>query len=151
MQSRVYIIISLLCQFMIINLPVAAFKPITLRQKSFQLNRNIETSLFAKKKYKVTIQHNGVDTVLDVAENYSILDAAIDADIDLPYDCKLGVCLTCPAKIVSGEVDATGSSLDDAVKELGFALTCCTYPRSDMVIRSIDEDELVTAQFKRDS
>lgn len=147
--SYVYIIVALLCQAMLVK--VSAFKPITLHQKSIQLNRNIDTSLFAKKKHKVTIQHNGKDTVLEVAENYSILDAAIDADIDLPYDCKLGVCLTCPAKIISGQVDATGSSLDDEVKEQGFALTCCTYPRSDMVIRSIDEDELVTAQFKRNS
>ena len=107
--------------------------------------------LFAKKKHKVTVQHNGQDHILEVAENYSVLEAALDAGIDLPYDCKLGVCLTCPAKLVSGKIDATGSTLDDSVTEQGFALTCCTYPRSDMVIRSIDEDELVSAQFKRDS
>ena len=105
--------------------------------------------LNAKNKYKVTIQHGGKDTILDVAEDCSVLNAALDAGIELPYDCNLGVCLTCPSKIVSGKVDQTGSTLDDSVTEQGFALTCCTFPRSDVVIRSIDEDELVSAQFKR--
>ena len=107
------------------------------------------TKLYAKPKHKVTIQHDGKETTLDVSEDCSVLDAAIDAGIELPYDCKLGVCLTCPSKIVSGKVDDTGSTLDDSVKEAGFALTCCTYPRSDMVIRSVEEDELVSAQFSR--
>lgn len=105
--------------------------------------------LAAKATYKVTVQHNGVDTVIDVREDTSILSAALDAGIDLPHDCDLGVCLTCPSKVVSGIVDQTGGTLDDSVQEQGFALTCCTYPRSDVVIRSIDEDELVTAQFSR--
>lgn len=108
-------------------------------------------SLNAKATYKVTVQHKGVETVLDVREDFSILSAALDAGIDLPHDCDLGVCLTCPSKIVSGTVDQTGGTLDDSVMERGYALTCCTYPRSDVVIRSIDEDELVSAQFERNS
>ncbi|CAI5492546.1 unnamed protein product [Closterium sp. Naga37s-1] len=31
----------------------------------------------------------------------TILSAAIDAGLDLPHDCKLGVCMTCPAKLIS--------------------------------------------------
>jgi ferredoxin len=107
------------------------------------------TSLFAKPVYKVTIQHEGKETILDVASDYSILNAALDAGIELPYDCKLGVCLTCPSRVVSGKVDQTEGTLDDSVTEQGYALTCITYPRSDCVIKSIEEDELVSAQFKR--
>lgn len=97
--------------------------------------------------HKVTIVHEGKETVLDVAEDCSVLDAALDAGIELPHDCKLGVCLTCPSKVLSGEVDQTGGTLDDSVMEKGYALTCMTYPRSDVKITSIDEDELVNAQF----
>jgi ferredoxin len=107
------------------------------------------SQLFAKPTYKVTIQHEGKETVLDVRSNCSILEAALDADIKLPHDCKLGVCLTCPSKVISGQVDQTGSTLDESVQAEGYALTCMTFPRSDLVIRSIDEDELVSAQFKR--
>ena len=117
--------------------------------KTSPANIITNTKLYAKPKHKVTIQHDGKETTLDVSEDCSVLDAAIDAGIELPHDCKLGVCLTCPSKIVSGKVDDTGSTLDDSVKEAGFALTCCTYPRSDMVIRSVEEDELVSAQFSR--
>ena len=92
----------------------------------------------------------GDETILTVPENVSILSAALDAGISLPHDCNLGVCLTCPSKVISGLVDQSEGTLDDSVTSQGFALTCITYPRSDCVIRSIDEDELVSAQFKRE-
>lgn len=62
-------------------------------------------------------QHEGKSTVLEVDENTSILEAALDNDIELPHDCKLGVCLTCPSLIVSGDVDQSEGTLDDSVME----------------------------------
>lgn len=136
--------------------------------RGIQRSRSV---LHAKAVYKVTVVHNNKETTIDVREDCSILSAALDAGIDLPHDCDLGVCLTCPSRIVSGKVDQTGNmstlsftdslitdpcmiftggTLDDSVQEQGFALTCCSYPRSDVVVRSIDEDELVSAQFKRE-
>ena len=53
--------------------------------------------------YKVEIVHDGVAKTLDVNEDEYILQEALDAGIDLPHDCKLGVCMTCPAKLVSRE------------------------------------------------
>ncbi|KAJ1442026.1 2Fe-2S ferredoxin-type domain-containing protein [Ochromonadaceae sp. CCMP2298] len=105
------------------------------------------TSALSAVKHKVTVLHEGSETILEVSENTSILEAALDAGIKLPHDCKLGVCLTCPSKIISGQVDQDGSTLDDSVMEAGYALTCMTFPRSDVVITSIDEEELVSAQF----
>ena len=131
-----------------------------------------------KASHKVTIKHEGKDTVLEIGEDTSILDAALDAGIELPYDCKLGtytsfplsfifmvypwysypnnfryiyigVCLTCPSRVLSGDVDQSQGTLDDSVIEAGYALTCITFPRSDCVVTSIDEDELVNAQFER--
>ncbi|KAG5184857.1 2Fe-2S ferredoxin-type domain-containing protein [Tribonema minus] len=98
--------------------------------------------------HQVTIEVAGKSHTLEVDEKTSVLEAALDAGIELPHDCKLGVCLTCPSKIVSGEVDQDGTTLDDSVVEQGYALTCCSFPRSDLVIRAIDEDELVGAQFE---
>ena len=73
--------------------------------------------LTAKKTHKVTVQHAGAETVLEVGEDVSILSAALEAGVELPYDCELGVCLTCPSRIVSGTVDQTGGTLDDSVVE----------------------------------
>lgn len=109
--------------------------------------RKATTRLFARATYKVTVQHDGKDIVIDVREDESILSAAIDAGIDLPHDCDMGVCLTCPTRIISGSVEQPGGTLDDSVIDQGFALSCCSFPRSDVVIRSISEEELVEAQF----
>jgi ferredoxin len=49
--------------------------------------------------------------------------------------------------VVSGLVDHSGTTLEESVWKQGFALTCCVYPRSDLTIKSIEEEELVNAQF----
>jgi ferredoxin len=113
-------------------------------------NLIFRTKIFAKPSHQVTIQHEGTETVLQVPEDVSILSAALDAGIELPYDCKLGVCLTCPSRIVSGIVDQSEGTLEESVASQGFALTCVSYPRSAVVIKSIEEDELVSAQFTRE-
>uniref|UniRef100_A0A7S2V4F7 Ferredoxin n=1 Tax=Fibrocapsa japonica TaxID=94617 RepID=A0A7S2V4F7_9STRA len=118
-------------------------KPVSWRSSPSSLSRQ----RLVPKAHQVTIQHEGKDTVLEVDESTTILEAALDAGIDLPHDCQLGVCLTCPSRIVSGEVDQGMGTLDDSVVEQGFALTCISYPRSDCVVRSVEEDEMVNAQF----
>lgn len=84
---------------------------------------------------------------INVESYKSVLEAALDEGIELPHDCKLGTCLACAAKLISGTVDQTGSTLDDSVMEQGYALTCCSYPQSDVTIKSIPEDELIDEQF----
>lgn len=54
------------------------------------------------RSHKVEIEHEGKTFNLDVPDGKSILEVALDAGLDLPHDCKLGVCMTCPAKLVSG-------------------------------------------------
>jgi ferredoxin len=51
--------------------------------------------------HTVVIEHAGKTHELSVRDGTSILEAALDKGIDLPHDCKLGVCMTCPAKLVS--------------------------------------------------
>jgi ferredoxin len=57
-------------------------------------------------EYTVEIEKGDETYKLTVDEDSYILEAAIDAGLDLPHDCKLGVCMTCPAKLISGEVSA---------------------------------------------
>lgn len=55
----------------------------------------------AATSHRVTItQRDGTTVVLTVPEGTSVLEAAFDANVDLPHDCKMGVCMTCPAKLV---------------------------------------------------
>ena len=128
---------------------------IFFRGDSFLQPFNVNRAIFQRKLltrmvtplHKVTLNHAGKDHILQVAEDETILDASLDAGIELPYDCKCGVCLQCPSKIISGKVDQEGSTLDDSVMADGYSLTCMCYPRSDLVINTIEEEELVKVQF----
>jgi len=52
------------------------------------------------RSFKVEIEHQGSTIALDIPEGKSILEVALDKGMDLPHDCELGVCMTCPAKLV---------------------------------------------------
>lgn len=70
----------------------------------------------------------------------SVLEAALAANIDAPYACKAGVCSTCRAKIIEGEVDMEANyALEDYEVERGYVLTCQSYPRTDKVIVDYDQ------------
>ena len=49
---------------------------------------------------QVAIEHVGGTTVLTVEDDQSILEAALDQGLELSHDCKMGVCMTCPARLV---------------------------------------------------
>ena len=96
----------------------------------------------------VEIRHEGKTYNLEVADGDNILDVALDAGIDLRYDCKMGVCMMCPAKVVAGAIDQSGSMLSDDVEEKGYALLCCAVPQGeDVVIQTVSEDELLEEQL----
>ncbi|XP_059649625.1 ferredoxin C 1, chloroplastic [Cornus florida] len=105
------------------------------------------SSLTIAHSYKVVIEHEGRATELDVDPDETILSKALDSGLSVPHDCKLGVCMTCPARLVSGTVDQSEGMLSDDVVESGYALLCASYPRSDCHIRTIPEDELLSMQL----
>ncbi|MCO6496620.1 MAG: 2Fe-2S iron-sulfur cluster binding domain-containing protein [Chitinophagaceae bacterium] len=64
-------------------------------------------------------------------ETPTILDAGLDMGIDLPYSCKSGVCTTCRAKLLKGEVEMDCNyGLEDYEVEAGYILTCQSHPRT---------------------
>ncbi|MGO4129471.1 1,2-phenylacetyl-CoA epoxidase subunit PaaE [Inquilinus sp. YAF38] len=75
-----------------------------------------------------------------VAEDESILDAALRAGMDLPYACKGGMCSTCRAKLVEGEAAMDlNYSLEPWELEAGFILTCQSHPKTDRVVVDYDQ------------
>lgn len=61
----------------------------------------------------------------------NILDSARAAGLPAPYACKAGVCATCRAKLISGEVQmAANYGLSKAEVEAGYILTCQAAPVS---------------------
>ncbi|CAM9810076.1 unnamed protein product, partial [Choristocarpus tenellus] len=43
----------------------------------------------------------------------TLLEAAMDAGVELPSSCMSGSCLTCPGKLVSGRVDQSEGVLEE--------------------------------------
>ena len=77
-----------------------------------------------------------------VAEEESILDAALRAGMDLPFACKGGMCSTCRAKLVEGDAQMeVNYSLEPWELKAGFILTCQARPCSDKVVVDYDHVE----------
>ncbi len=73
-------------------------------------------------------------------EHGSILDATLKSGIDVSFACKGGVCATCRAKVIDGEVDmALNYGLEPEEIADGFVLTCQSVPLSKKVTISFDE------------
>ena len=69
----------------------------------------------------------------------SILDAALRHGADLPYACKGGVCATCRAKVIEGEVVMeVNYGLEPDEVEKGFILTCQAHPKTEKVAVDFD-------------
>jgi len=92
------------------------------------------------KECHVTVRLDGDTTEFSLAYGgLSILDAAAAAGIDVPFSCKGGVCCTCKAMLLDGEVDMdVVYGLEPDEIEDGFVLTCQSHPRSETVLVDYD-------------
>ena len=69
-----------------------------------------------------------------------VLDIALAAGLDLPYACRGGVCCTCRARVLQGQVAmAKNFTLEQWEMDKGFVLTCQARPLTAEVIVSFDE------------
>ena len=90
---------------------------------------------------KATITLDGTTRVIEMARSgETVLQAALGANIDAPYACKAGVCSTCRAMVLAGEVEMEKNhALEDYEVNRGYVLTCQCYPLSDSVVVSYDQ------------
>lgn len=70
----------------------------------------------------------------------SVLDAALSVRRELPYSCKGGMCASCKARVLEGEVEMTKNyALVEADLDAGFVLTCQAHPTSEVVVVDFDQ------------
>jgi ring-1,2-phenylacetyl-CoA epoxidase subunit PaaE len=93
------------------------------------------------KQARITIVRDGLQREITFTEGQpSILDAASAAGLEVPFSCTSGVCGTCRAKCVDGEVRMERNfALDKNEVAAGFVLTCQAHPLTERVTLSFDE------------
>lgn len=86
------------------------------------------------KSYEIRLNFKEQEYKLYVAADKTILQAALDSGIHLPYSCKGGVCASCAGVCKSGSVHMTVNDVltDNDLKQ-GWILTCTGYPQSSDV------------------
>jgi ring-1,2-phenylacetyl-CoA epoxidase subunit PaaE len=90
---------------------------------------------------KIVIIRDGLKREIHFQKDQpSILDAASAAGLEVPFSCTSGVCGTCRAKLLEGEVRMERNfALDKAELASGFVLTCQAHPTTERVVLSFDE------------
>ncbi|MBL7701438.1 MAG: phenylacetate-CoA oxygenase/reductase subunit PaaK [Ferruginibacter sp.] len=104
----------------------------------------VDSVQFAEKrggpKSKITVKLDGRSFDFDLGfDSENILDAALKQGADLPFACKGGVCCTCKAKLLEGEVDMDVNwGLEHEEVEQGYILTCQSHPKTEKVVVDFD-------------
>ncbi len=94
----------------------------------------------AARDIALTVVLDGKQHELQIGADEHVLDAALNAGLDLPYSCKAGVCCTCRARVLSGEVVMDRNfTLEPAEMDQGFVLTCQARPTTAKLVVSFDD------------
>ena len=92
------------------------------------------------KNFSLQVVLDGKTHVMTMSPQEKVLDVALNAGLDLPYACRGGVCCTCRAKVVKGQVAMDKNfTLEPWEIDKGFVLTCQARPLTAEVIVSFDE------------
>jgi len=102
--------------------------------------RPLATPDAAPVKAIATVICEGARWEIPVAEDEAIIDAAVRAGRNLPFSCKGGMCCTCRARLLEGQVKmAVNYSLEPWETAAGYVLTCQSYPVSERVTLDYDQ------------
>ncbi|MGB7786126.1 MAG: ferredoxin--NADP reductase [Salinimicrobium sp.] len=81
------------------------------------------------------------ETVFNMPKNKTVLQAALDQGLDVPYSCQGGICSSCVARITEGKAEMEKNSiLVDSEIEEGLVLTCQAHPTTPTL--KVDYDDV---------
>lgn len=94
----------------------------------------------ASGRAKVTVILDEETTTFEMPQKQTILEAALDKDIDAPYSCQGGICSSCIARITDGEAKMRQNNiLTDSELAEGLVLTCQAQPTTENIIVDYDD------------
>ena len=84
--------------------------------------------------FKITIDIDEIQQGFSCDSDQTVLEAAADANVELPSSCLVGMCCTCAALLKEGSVDMDAMGLKSELQDEGYVLLCQAYPKSDLKI-----------------
>jgi ferredoxin-NADP reductase len=118
-----------------LTLVYMGFAELQLHRENFISEQIIQPETFASRNtaaHPVIIHFNNKKFDITIPPHKTILDAALDQKIPLPYSCKTGLCSTCSAICLNGKIEMTNNEVLTK-KDLadGWILTCTGFPLED--------------------
>ena len=84
---------------------------------------------------KITFKVDGLETTVEGDKNKTLLDTALENDIDAPYSCKGGACATCIGRLKSGTVELEQNYiLTDGEIEDGLIISLPAHTKLDICL-----------------
>jgi ring-1,2-phenylacetyl-CoA epoxidase subunit PaaE len=88
----------------------------------------------------ITILVDDEKTTFTMSQKKTILEAALDENIDAPYSCQGGICSSCVARLIEGEATMRQNNiLTDSELAEGLILTCQAQPTTPTIIVDYDD------------
>jgi ring-1,2-phenylacetyl-CoA epoxidase subunit PaaE len=110
----------------------------TPARKNTKIYSSLKTPVDDGSEITVKLDGRSFNFKLDYNSN-NILDAALAQGADLPFACKGGVCCTCKARLMEGEIEMeVNYGLEPDEVKAGYILTCQSHPRSKKVVVDFD-------------
>ena len=103
--------------------------------------RAVLAAVQSSENCEVEVVLDGARRTFTMAKNQSLVDGGLKVGLDIPYACKGGVCSTCRAQVLTGEVDMDNNfALEDYEVARGFVLCCQSFPLSDKLVIDFDQE-----------
>jgi 2Fe-2S type ferredoxin len=113
-------------------LEIRGVAPVKIREERFISAHSTAPATGSKASFEVTLRmkRGGVEKVL-VPAGKTVLEAALDAAIDMPFSCAVGGCGTCRVKVADGSIaQDEPNCLSEEEHEQGYVLACVSRPTS---------------------
>ena len=88
----------------------------------------------------ITVIVDDEEKTFTMSQQQSVLEAALEQDLDAPYSCQGGICSSCLARVKEGKATMRQNNIltDNEVAE-GLILTCQAHPVSAKIIVDYDD------------
>lgn len=109
--------------------------------KAAKPTEDTTSGVIADGKTQITVVVDDEETTFEMSQKQTVLEAALDEDLDAPYSCQGGICSSCLARITEGEATMRQNNIltDSEVAE-GLILTCQAHPTTPTL--KVDYDDI---------